>query len=60
MIWPRIYTDETQIKMLEIEESGEGKLLHEETTRRIIGAAFEVHDQLGYDFWSESINVRCK
>jgi GxxExxY protein len=36
--------------MLEIEESGEGKLLHEETTRRIIGAAFEVHDQLGYGF----------
>jgi GxxExxY protein len=36
--------------MLEIEESGEGKLLHEETTRKIIGAAFEVHDQLGYGF----------
>src|SRR6266852_2227158 len=36
--------------MLEIEESGEGKLLHEETTRKIIGTAFEVHDQLGYGF----------
>src|SRR5260370_29829077 len=36
--------------MLEIEESGEGKLLHEEMTQRIIGAAFEVHDQLGYGF----------
>jgi GxxExxY protein len=36
--------------MLEIEESGERKLLHEDTTRRIIGAAFEVHDHLGYGF----------
>ena len=36
--------------MLEIEESGEGTLLHEDTTGKIIGAAFEVHDQLGYGF----------
>jgi GxxExxY protein len=36
--------------MLEIEKSGEGELLHEETTSRIIGAAFEVHDELGYGF----------
>jgi len=36
--------------MLEIEESGRGKLLHEETTRKIIGAAFAVHDELGYGF----------
>jgi GxxExxY protein len=36
--------------MLEFENSGEGKLLHEETTSKIIGAAFEVHDQLGYGF----------
>jgi GxxExxY protein len=36
--------------MLEVDESGEGKLLHESTTSRIIGAAFEVHQQLGYGF----------
>ena len=36
--------------MLEIDEPGEKKLVHEETTRKIIGAAFEVHDQLGYGF----------
>jgi len=36
--------------MFEINEPGEKKLLHEETTKKIIGAAFEVHDQLGYPF----------
>ena len=36
--------------MLEFQDPGESKLLHESTTRRIIGAAFEVHDQLGYGF----------
>jgi GxxExxY protein len=36
--------------MLEIEDSGSAKLLHEETTGKIIGAAFEVHQQLGYGF----------
>src|SRR6266446_3136722 len=36
--------------MLEFPDSGESKLLHETTTGRIIGAAFEVHDQLGYGF----------
>ena len=36
--------------MLEIDEPSNKKLLHEETTQRIIGAAFEVHDQLGYGF----------
>ena len=36
--------------MLEIHEPNNKKLLHEETTQRIIGAAFEVHDQLGYGF----------
>jgi GxxExxY protein len=36
--------------MLEFPDSGESKLLHERTTGRIIGAAFEVHDQLGYGF----------
>jgi|SRR6516164_3283829 GxxExxY protein len=35
--------------MLEIDDS-EKRLLHEETTGKIIGAAFEVHDQLGYGF----------
>src|SRR5215217_4655675 len=36
--------------MLEIDEPNNKKLLHEETTHRIIGAAFEVHDQLGFGF----------
>src|SRR5437762_12099698 len=36
--------------MLEVDDSGESKLLHESTTGKIIGAAFEVHDQLGYGF----------
>jgi GxxExxY protein len=36
--------------MLEIDDSEKRKLLHEETTGKIIGAAFEVHDQLGYGF----------
>lgn len=36
--------------MLEIDEPGETKLLHKDTTKKIIGAAFEVHDQLGYGF----------
>lgn len=36
--------------MLEIDDSGESKLLHENTTSKIIGAAFEVHAQLGYGF----------
>jgi GxxExxY protein len=36
--------------MLEVDDSKKRKLLHEETTSKIIGAAFEVHDQLGYGF----------
>jgi len=36
--------------MLEIDEPNNKKLLREEITQRIIGAAFEVHDQLGYGF----------
>ena len=36
--------------MLEIDDSEKRKLLHEETTGKIIGATFEVHDQLGYGF----------
>lgn len=36
--------------MLDVDESGKGKLLHEKTTSAIIGAAFEVHQQLGYGF----------
>jgi GxxExxY protein len=36
--------------MLEIDYSENLKLLHEETTGKIIGAAFEVHAQLGYGF----------
>jgi hypothetical protein len=33
--------------MLEVDGSENRKLLHEETTNKIIGAPFEVHDQLG-------------
>jgi len=36
--------------MLEVDDSEKRKLLHEETTSKILGAAFEVHDQLGYGF----------
>jgi GxxExxY protein len=36
--------------MLKIDDSEQGKLLHEETTSKIIGAAFEVHHHLGYGF----------
>jgi PD-(D/E)XK nuclease superfamily len=36
--------------MLEIDDSQKRKLLHEETTSKIIGAAFEVHAELGYGF----------
>ena len=36
--------------MLEVDDSEKRKLLHEETTSKIVGGAFEVHDQLGYGF----------
>jgi GxxExxY protein len=36
--------------MLEIDDSEKPKLVHEETTSTIIGAAFEVRAQLGYGF----------
>jgi PD-(D/E)XK nuclease superfamily len=36
--------------MLEVDDQEKRKLLHEETTCKIIGAALEVHDQLGYGF----------
>jgi GxxExxY protein len=36
--------------MLEIDDEHPGKLLHREITERIIGAAFEVHRELGYGF----------
>jgi GxxExxY protein len=36
--------------MLEIDDSETPKLVHQETTSKIIGAAFEVHAQLGYGF----------
>jgi GxxExxY protein len=36
--------------MLEFDESQKRKLLHEEITKEIIGASFEVHRELGYGF----------
>jgi GxxExxY protein len=40
----------TDKQMLEIDDSEKPKLLHEETTSKIIGTAFEVHAQLGCGF----------
>jgi GxxExxY protein len=36
--------------MLEIDDEHPNKLLHREITEKIIGAAFEVHRELGYGF----------
>ena len=36
--------------MLEVDDNSRSKLLHESTTSAIIGAAFEVHQELGYGF----------
>jgi GxxExxY protein len=36
--------------MLEFDDSSESNLVHEHTTGLIIGASFEVHQQLGYGF----------
>ena len=36
--------------MLEVDSEHSVYLLHRETTEKIIGAAFEVHQQLGYGF----------
>lgn len=36
--------------MLEVDEEHPRKLLHREITEKIIGAAFEVHRELGYGF----------
>ncbi len=36
--------------MLEFDDQGQSKPLHEKTTAEIIGVAFEVHRQLGYGF----------
>jgi len=42
-------TDETRIKGLDAEEQPQ-RLLHREITEAIIGAAYEVHNVLGYGF----------
>jgi GxxExxY protein len=42
-------TDETRIRELEAAENPE-KLLHRQLTEAVIGAAFEVHNVLGYGF----------
>jgi hypothetical protein len=46
--------------MLEIDDSEKPKLLHEETTSKIIGAAFEVEVNSAMDFSSEFISALCK
>ena len=43
-------TDETRIEELEAEEYNPQKLLHREISEAVIGAAFEVHQHLGYGF----------
>src|SRR5947207_15375750 len=48
---PRIDTDETRIsRMLEIRDEHPDKLVHRAITEAIIGAAFEVHREVGYGF----------
>ena len=49
-------TDETRIRELEADEHP-NKLLHRKFTEAIIGAAFEVHNILGYGFL-EKVNQR--
>ena len=50
-ISPRIDPDETRIsRMLEIQDEHPDKLVHRAITEAIIGAAFEVHRELGYGF----------
>jgi len=36
--------------MLEVGDESPNKLLHRDTTEKVIGAAFEVHGELGYGF----------
>jgi len=43
-------TDGTRIKAGIYADDNEVKLLHRETTEAVIGAAFEVHGELGYGF----------
>ncbi|MGH8163165.1 MAG: hypothetical protein ACREP1_02380 [Rhodanobacteraceae bacterium] len=43
--------------MLEVDEPHPDKLLHREITEKIIGAAFEVHRELGYGGFTRE---RCK
>ena len=47
---PRMDADETRIQELEVDEPHPKKLVHREVTEAIIGAAFEVHNHLGYGF----------
>ena len=46
--------------MLEFSESPTTKLLHEEITKEIIGASFEVHRELGYGFLEDApVAIEC-
>ena len=47
---PRMDADETRIQELEVDEPHPKKLVHREVAEAIIGAAFEVHNHLGYGF----------
>ena len=39
--------------MLELDPDYEGAFPHKQDTEAIIGAAFEVHNELGYHLWPE-------
>ncbi len=49
-IEPQMDADETRIKELEVKEGDSKSLIHGTITEAIIGAAFEVHNHLGYGF----------
>jgi hypothetical protein len=47
--------------MLEIDDEQPDKLRHRDITERIIGAAFEVHGELGYGFLERAcMSGHCK
>ncbi len=50
MNWPQMDADETQMGERDSSDAGGAQFLHGEVTEAIIGAAFEVHNTLGYGF----------
>ena len=59
ILLPRIDTDETRMSTcLRVDPDSGQAFLHKETTEKIIGAAFEVHGQLGYGFLGARLPAR--